>query len=286
MHFINLSTGGTIFFEFPTQPDSGSISVKLYAPNGSGWGAPSVTPDTVNTTITGTVGPGSQTLGVNTVTGLVAGRRYLLDGPETVGGESITVKAVSGSSVTLFRPVITAHLSGSSLKGTGCLVSLTGSQTGTVGRGYRGEAFWTLDGVAQHPVVFSFHLVRYSPVSYLTMEDVRDLDPTLASKLPKGAFFSALRDKTWNMILNRVASTVNPGAVVGTVDLTVAHSFLVRSELALTAGPDFIEYRTQMAQRFAEELEAALAACTVDTNEDGIIAANEAFRRVIHLVRG
>lgn len=289
MQFINISTGGTLKFELPNYPtnSTGSVHVHIFNPAGSQVvTSASTTVDSVNTHVQTAVSGTQVAFTLDSTTGVVSGRRYFLDGPENTGGESVTVKSVSGSTVTLYRPLERSHTSGSQFFGTLLQTTISGSQLGTVGKHYRAEAHWYLNDVEQAPMVVDFHCVRFSPESYLTLEDIRDLDPTLLQKWPKGMVFDKIRAKTKEMMLNRVASTVDPGSIVGIVDLTVAHSFLVRSEIALTAGPDWNDYRDKMVQRYQEEFEAALQANAIDSNQDGQIGVNEYFRKTIRLVRG
>ncbi len=286
MIFLQLNRGGTIAFDLPQRPDANTYVTTIYNPAGGIVAATaSVVLVDVNTGITTAVGRGSSSLSVDSATSMSVGARLLLDGSEDNGGERVTVKSVSGSTVALLRPLLFVHPSGSQLQSTRLTVTLSGSQCTAVGRSYRGETVYQVNGQDQPPHVFSFDVTRYNPMSSIDVESMRDLDPNLTNKLPIGFSWKALRDKTWNMVLTRVGASLDPGAIVGTLDLTVPHQFAIRMTLFEDAGSEFREQRDLMAQRFGEELEACLATQTVDTNQDGVIASNEAWRRTIKLVR-
>jgi hypothetical protein len=139
------------------------------------------------------------------------------------------------------------------------------------------EIAWAVSTVTQPPFVFSFDCTRYDPISGLSVDDVADLDPALAKRVPAGLWAPAVVARAWDMILRRVATKVAPGALVGTIDLTTAHGYLVRALLAETSGEDWAAYRDDMRTRFTQEMDAALAGGPIDSDQDGAIEPNEGW---------
>mgnify|MGYP006959990976 CR=1 FL=1 len=286
MRFVQKDFGGSFSINLPTSPDSGSVSGSVYAPGGGELGTATVTVDTFATTLATSASLGALQLTLSSGAGASPWAQYLVDGPESQGGEMVTFKAVSGSTATLLRPLIIAHSSGATVAGVKATVSISAAQAATLGRHHRVKLSYLSSGVEQEPLTVTFDVTRYSLVSNLNLESLRDLDPTLTKKIPAGTSWIQLKESTWRMILNRVAQNFAPGALVGTIDLTDAHGFLVRSELALNAGAEFQEQRDKLTQRFQEELDATLGAAAFDNNQDGVIAANEGFLHSIRLSRG
>lgn len=286
MRFILKDFGGSFSINLPRTPDTGTVTGSLYTPGGGELGAASVTVDTFSTTLAASASLGALQLTLSSSAGASTWNQYLLDGPESQGGEMVTLKAVSGSTATLLRPLLLSHASGATLGGVKVTIGVSAAQAATIGRHHRVKLSYQSSGADQEPVFLSFDVTRYSLQSNLNAESLRNLDPTLSKKIPAGTDLNQLKESTWRMILNRVAQNYAPGALVGTIDLTDVHALLIRSELALIAGAEFQEYRDKLAQRFQEELDACLGAAAFDNNQDGAVASNEGFLHSIRLSRG
>lgn len=286
MKFVQLNIGGTITLDLPTVPDSGTITGSVYSNSGGDLGVATVAAQTFSTTLVAAANAGVVQLTLSSSSGAALGQQYLLDGPEALGGETVTLRAVSGSTATLLRPTLSPRAAGATLQSSRAVFTISAAQAVAVGRHYRLKIDYTSNSVSQPPLFISFDVTRYNPVSFLNAESLRDLDPTLAAKIKQGTNLSQLKERTWDMILTRIAQNYSPGALIGSIDLTTAHQYLIRSELALIAGPEFQDYRDKLAQRFQEEFEASLGAAAFDNNQDGSVTANEGFLKSIYLSRG
>ena len=273
----------TLAVYLPARADA-TPTATVYGPEGGAQQTPSVTLDTVATTLSGSASAGATSVTVASATGITAGRRYLLAGGEDAGGETVTVRAVSSNTVTLVRPLRWAAASGASFVGHRITMALT--SLSTADRHYRAEVTWAVSTVAQPPFVVPFDVVRYWPRSGLTAEDLRDLDPLFSKRLPAGTWIPAVIDRAWDQILARVASKVAPGALVGALDLTVPHGYLVRALLLETAGPDAAQERELLFARYGAELDSALAATAIDDDQDGAVEPHEGWYRSIPVLRG
>jgi hypothetical protein len=283
MHLVPRSQAYVLVVDLPARPDAAPTFV-VYDANGASVQTGTSTLDSVDTTLASSGAPAATALTLTSGTGVVAGRRYLVGGTEELGGEQVTVRAVSGAAITLLRPLSRAASAGATFESTRVGVALSAIET--IGRHYRVEFAWDVATVAQPPFVVPFDVVRYTPRTLLTFEELRDLDPLLAKRFPAGGWFPALRERAWSMILHAVASKVAPGALMGAIDLTIPHGYLVRALLAENAGVDFEPLRAQLMGRYTYELETALAATAIDNDQDGRVESNEGWYRSVPVLRG
>lgn len=278
MLFLPYNAARSLAFDLPARADATPTFVVYNPDGGTQQASASVTMDGVDTTLSGAAAAGATSVSVTSAASVTAGRKYLIGGPEDSGGERATVKSVSGTTVTLARPLRLAHASGAAFQSS--RVTCAVSAIATVARHYRIEVAWAVSATTQPPFVRTFDVTRFVPESTVTSyDDVADYDPVLGKRLPAGTWFPAVRDEAWDAILDRVASSVDPGAVVSSTALSRAHRYLIRALLAETGGEAWEDYRKRMAQRFDEEMAAALSAAAVDNDGDGAIEPNEGWYR-------
>lgn len=275
----------TLGFYLPARADA-TPTATVYSPGGGSLQTPTVTLDTVSTTLSGAASAGATSVTVASATGITAGRRYLIGGGEDAGGETITVKSVASTTVNLVRALRFAVSSGASFVGHRATLSL--SSIDTADRHYRAEVAWAVSSVTQAPFVLAFDVTKYTPRSGLTAEDIRDFDPILNKRLPQGLWIPAVIDQAWSMILAQIASKVDPGGLVGALDLTVPHAYLTRA-LILEASATSAETAAEVErfyQRFSSTFDTALASAAIDNDQDGRIEPNEGWYRSIPVMRG
>lgn len=271
MEWAQLDTAKTLTVDLPRRP-SAAGTFRVLRPSGTeAQASAAATLDAVNTTASAAV-EGASSLTLSDATGVAVGRRYLLAGPEASGGEFVTVKSISGTAVGLVRRTLRAHDAGATFQSTRVSLAIDAATPTPTGRAWRVEYTWPA-GDAQPRFVLPFDVTRYAPASYLSAEDLRELDPVLAKRLATGTWLPGVIDTAWDMLLRHVAQKAAPGAFVGIVDLTTAHGYLVRALLAETAGSDdaTVAYRDDMRARAAQERDAALAACAYDEAQMGAV---------------
>lgn len=283
MILVPLNRAHEVSGDLPVRPDS-APTFSVFTPSGGELQSGTATLDAVNTTLAASASASAQTVTLASGSGIAAGRRYFLGGPEENGGEVVTVRSVSGATATLVRPLQRAAASGATFTSSRLTVSI--NAIATVGRHYRLSLAYDVGAEAQAPWIVPFDVVRYVARTGLTLEDVRALDPQFAKRLPAGTWLPGLVERAWQMILARVASRVDPGALIGAVDLTTAHGYLVRALALETAGPENDAARALYAERFAQEFEAALTTTAVDNDQDGAVERNEGVYRSVPVARG
>ena len=266
----------TAAIELPARADA-TPTFAVYSPAGASLLTGSVTLDGVNTTLSGAASAGATTVSVTSATGIAVGRKYLVGGAESSGGESITVKSISGTTITLVRPLLRAKSSGDAFASPRVTVAITTAVTARVGKGYRIEITYALSSTTQPVWVASLEVVRYTPTSTLKFDDLLDRDPVLLKRLPAGLWVPALIDSCWQQLLLRVSASESVGGLQGVLDLSTAHSYLVRATLAECAGPEWAAYRDDMRKQYESEVKTALSAASYDTDQDGAVEPNEGF---------
>jgi hypothetical protein len=268
----------TIEFLAPAVPDGAGTFI-VYNVSGAvqqASTAASFTP--LSTTLTGNHAAGVTALVLADTTGVVAGRKYLLAGPEETGGEWVLVrKVVDGTHLTLARGLLQARSSMDTFQSTRVTFTVGAVATANSGRNFRIEWEWASGLVTQPPAVLPFDVCRYTPVTGCTFETVRTLDPLAAKRIPQGTWMPDLLTLTWDMLLRRVAAQLAPGAVVGTVDLSLPHGYLT---LVVLLEPGAGEEETRelidrLERRFKQELDACMSSLSTDENGDGNAKSGE-----------
>lgn len=283
MRFVEVNRTATLKANLDMRPSSAGTFIVSDRSGGAVQASTVPTLNAVSTTLSVAANAGDQTLTLTSATSVVVGNRYLLGGTEATGGEFVTVKSIASNVVTLVRRIITSKASGASFVSTE--VSFPIAAISGPGRAYRVE--YTYDS-NRPSFVLPFDVTRWTPVSYLTIEDLRDIDPNITKKLPAGIWLPAMMNETWEILQNHIASKVDPGGVVGSVDLTTAHGYLLKAILAESAGTsaEVTTYRDMMYKRYLEERDNSLSNMSYDEYQTGKASMHRGYYRNIKLVRG
>jgi len=144
---ILLDVGGVLVFEAPYGRAS-SATCTINKPDGTSIAAPTVTIDACNTTVSTTASAGATELRLAAGTGVTVGRSYLANNGENQA-EWIKVKAISGTTLTLYEPLRFAYASsGDSVVGTRLTAPVSAVNCGTLDEGYEWRISATIDGTA------------------------------------------------------------------------------------------------------------------------------------------
>lgn len=286
MLWLQQNVGGTLTFRDLPERSDASPTFTVRSPSGGSLATGTGTVESVDTTLSAGPSAGATTVSVASATGITARRRYLIGGAVETGGEWITVQSVSGTTVTLKRPLIEAKASGATFRSTRVDCAVTAATVTTIARHHRIDLTYTVSAATRPVVTMGFDVVRYHLTSSLTVETLRSLDPLIANRMPAGLDPWQFIEDTWSMLLDRIAAQKDPGALVGSLDLTIPHGFLCRAELAMLGGKDYESTRDRLAQRYNEELETRLAAHPFDDDQDGVVESNERWTRTLRVSRG
>jgi hypothetical protein len=231
----------------------------------------------LSTTLNGAATAGSTTIVLSDASGVVVGRQYQLGGSEREFGETVLVVAVSSNTVTLAQPVLKNRANGTTFKSTRVTFAIGTGVTASPLTNCFLEYTYAYGSVTQDLVIVPFDVVRYNPVSFVDSQALRRLDPQLFKRVASGLYLQGVIDNTWDSLLDKIAAKVPPGAVVGTIDLTRAHCFLVFIEL-LTMGANNAETRELLAfleRKFAESFTETLGRLAIDSDQDGDAVTGE-----------
>lgn len=285
MRFATYGQAYTLAVYLPSRPSAAGSATVKDASGATLLASPTVTLDTVNTTLSGAASAGATTLALTSATGVTVGRRYLVGGAESVGGETVTVTALSGTTATLARKLRRAQASGATFAGTRMTVALTSACTTTVQEGCRVE--WT-DPDTADVLVFDFDVVRWTPRTHLTIASLHTLDPLLSKRIPEGLWLPDLLDEAWDRLTDDLAAKGRvPGGVAGVINLTRAHGYLVRALIAEAGGrsAEEIAYLDDMRLRYQQDRDATLARLGYDADGDAGTEKGASVWRGIPLTR-
>ena len=296
-NFVQLNGTGIISFELPVRPVNNQVTASIFSSNGSliasndaSLGVPLCTVDVRQASFGAAVLTVAAAAGSLSFTGNVStytkGKRYLLGVSEEQNGEMITVRSNAGGVVTPLRPLINSFAVGDSITDPEVRVTVPTSSTGevSVNNYIRLSYTGSVSGLSGDAIHKSFDITRYIPVTTLSIEDLRDFDPQLAKKGLAGLSINAIMKKAWEQILARVGARGNMSGLVGSVDLTVPHSYLTRRMIA-ELDMEQKEYADMLALRFNEEFESIVGVTAHDANGDGAINSWERFRNTVSWVR-
>lgn len=282
MRWVQLNTSGSIAVDLPKRP-GGAGSAVVRDLHGGALETITPTLDAVSTTLSALAAAGAGSLALTSASGVTAGRVYLVGGAEAEGGEAVTARALSGSTLTLVRRLERERASGATFQSARLSFAITTASTAVPRRNARIE--WTNPDTGE-VVPIPFDVTRYAPVSTLTAEVILGLDPQFKKRLAAGEWLPGRIAIAWDMLLGHIAAQVQPGGLIGTVDLTTAHGYLVRALAAETAGKDAAEEYVMLSRRYAEERERVLTACAYDERQTGNASNRRGYHRSINLVRG
>lgn len=166
-----------------------------------------VTQDTVNTTTSASASKGDRTVTLTAVTGLVAGRTYLLTNT-LHQSQWVTVKDWNDSTkvVTLEERLVCACASTSTFVGTGFYRTLQAAEVSVLRELMRCRASYAVGGLTYTAEV-NFDVVKTPLVNPLTARLVHDRHPDIfpeEHEQTAGSRFQVLRESAWDNVCKAI----------------------------------------------------------------------------------
>jgi hypothetical protein len=260
-----------------------SITVSCFDPNKLSV-AITATQQVISSTVVVDATAGDESFKVDSLTGLRLNEVYVLKNgtfyEQQFGISSMdTVTKI----IIPFRPLQQNFPAGSTIDSTA--ITFTFPDALNFNLGYRIELSY-LDFYGEEKFeTISFNAVPYSLKSDVTIETLASLDGLINDKIPSGTNFNSLKEACWEMLIARVHANKNLGTLVGTINLTNPHSFLILAQLAQSAGPEYLEYRNSLLKRFDEELHSVLSSVQTFGNQQGFTKQHDWFK-FIDIARG
>lgn len=254
-----------------------AVTASAYSPSGAAVSV-SVTSQSLAVGLTVDAFAGDTEFTVNSLSGLRLDNQYVLK--NSTYENLFAVKKIDPSTkvVESFRPLQQDFASGSTIMSP--TIQFTFPDSLEYLLGYRLELEY-LDFFGERKFeTLAFNAVPYSLKSDLTLEILAGLDGLVEQKITSETNFTAMKEATWDSIVARVHTNKQLGTLVGTINLTTPHAYLVLVQLAQGAGPDYLEYRNMLARRFEEELTLVLTSIQTFGNSTGQTKQKDWFRTV------
>jgi len=274
---ITRGFGGAVSLDLPTRPSTVTLTAETDggAALVSGQAA---TVSSVATTLSAAASRGDTSITVADGTGISAGQSlWLQDDPEAV-----LVRKVSGTTVSLRRPVLHDHDSGATVEGTRCSYTISASDADTLF--FDGRVFWTVDG---ERYVTSLECTEYPLRRLADAQVLFDIDPQLAGITDTEDDIERGLDAAHAYILTAIGARGRARVFTGEECFRQATGlawFMVHYRAR--RGEDARE----LYERFRNELDAELGRITTttprDADQDGVVEPGDAYSfRSVRLVR-
>lgn len=271
--FIEKDQGGNLWFDLPRIADPGTITARIYSNTGSDLGLAAITEYLTSSSLQSDSLQGKDYVTPTSVTGFKVGQSVILtDSTKSKEvSEVVQIKAISTPphKLTLQRPILSARVAGDVVGQSRIKVAISAAQAAVIGRNYAVKVNYEVLGEEQEAITWSFTVSRYLPVSNIDLVFLSSLDPTLYKKAPSTFDFNKLKDVCWSMLLQRLSANYDPGGLVGTINFTIPHAYLMLMVVYESAGSDYEQQRLVMADRFEKEFISACASAAYDEKQTG-----------------
>lgn len=268
---IQYQTATVVELDVQEMPSS-TATVSGYAAGGGAlFEDQNATQDTISTTLSSGASKGDATISVGSATGISSGREFWVRTPD----EKVRCKTISGTTVTLWNPLLTDHASGVSVEGTRLQYTVTAAQAEPLT--WDGRLEWTVDSanVYQQLMVCT----KYNPFHQLTTEqDLFDVEPLLGNIIPAALDTQKLISNAIGEVLSRVAAKTMGRAhgYTGGAQLVRATA---KAALMLVYSSKPGDENNRLYERYMEQLEGEIdrfmAFVPSDQDQDGVIEAHE-----------
>lgn len=273
-------TGGTIEVYAPVRPGGNPVVVVEDGNGGAVVPSTPATVDAVNTTLSVAAAAGAISLSVVGAGGIAAGFRYRLGPADPATGaeahEFVTVRAVSGTTVSLAHPTLLAHVIATPFQGTRMSLAVTGAQAGYLF--WDGRARWSWDAMAPLvPFETRVECVLRRIENLCTIEDVAAYDPVLVRRWlaahSQGSPEAYIR-RSFERVMNRIGARYRANTSIGSDALTEPTALMTRLRLVEDTGGD-AETLARLNDEYVAAFADMLAVIKSDADQDGAVEDHE-----------
>lgn len=277
---ILYNTNSTVYLDTLTKLTTATVSI--YTDNGTAIvSGATATNSTISTTLASAYSAGDTVITVAAATGISVGSKFWIqDDPEDV-----LVKKVSGTTITLRRPLMYNHISGATCQGNRLSYTVSAANANTLF--WEGRIEWYSNGVLKH--VSAVECSKYPLNRLATLQDVFDENPKTRNMLPDDIDMKRLLDLAHEDVLTTIAA-------VDKVRILTASGRELSRAVVLQFWKNYYRRDTsddgeRLYQRYDNELNNEIKKITAilpaDKNQDGVISANENIRmKNVRLSRG
>ena len=235
--------------------------------------AAAATVDTVNTTTSAAVAAGATTIAVDSASGIVSSRRYILGvDASTAPQEVVTVKSVASSTATLFAATLFAHNSGDTFAGGRVSYDVPAASCDTTfWDGY--AVFTPLTGDPITEVVDC--ALRKIPDDLISISDVQQVFPRAKEMLCAVLDVSKALTEARVKIMQDVGGPVRTSTMIGNEEFKYAASLAFWLRRRYAFGDEWVETYDKMAEDYEHVIAKLRAQIPADVDQDGITSGRE-----------
>lgn len=266
---IVYGVGGTLTLNVATLPAAATVTVKT--DTGSALvTAASATISSIDTTLSSAAARGARTIAVADATGVTSGAEIRLQDPPEV----VRCKSLSGTTVTLWRPLLHAHASGTVADGITVTYAVQAADADALF--FDGRAEWTLDSALAD--ITSVECTRYplKRPSAISASDLADELPDLHQILGIEDDSEALLDEAHAEVLERIGGKARVHVYTGSNGFKRACVFAACVRIFRRRPGDQSQ---QLYERYMEALTRAIddlqGYVPNDADQDGIVEEGE-----------
>lgn len=279
---IQYGVASTVRITIPERP-SATYTVSCYGGSGQAiFEAATATLDSVATTLSAAAAAGAATISATSATGIAKNDTLWL-----TGEEEVVVKSVSGTTVTLRRPLMDSHASGAAVESHDLSYSVSAALAGT--RFWDGRLEWTVDSGA--PYVQPCICTSYRWYRSASAADWYDEEPKLYDVLDSEYDVERHLDLALADVIKRIG-TRERGRVwnyIGPDSFRDATILAAQRRLyRRTSGEESRELYERYTSELSDELERVMSSVAWrDANQDGAVdEAEQPTYRSIRMLRG
>jgi hypothetical protein len=279
LQHITKDAGGTVYLDASERLTTPTVTVKTGNGDALVTGA-TATLEAISTTLSSAATKGDTTIAVTLATGITFGARIWIGGIEDV-----IVRYVSGTTLSLARPLAYSHASGSAVQSYHVSYAVSPSIANTFF--LHGWCEWSSGGVlyANTPL-----MCTSSPIfSLTTLQNILDEDSELHRKLSPYDDPVRMLDQAWKDTLQKIGTKAQTGLFKASGDVlnnAVKFAFF-RNMYRPRFGEGEQELYREYKSLFVDEIAEIVPQLAMDIDEDG--QTNEdgerASFRTIRLVR-
>lgn len=236
-----------------------------------------VTASTISTTISASASAGDRTITVASATGISSDREFWLRTPN----EKVKCKTISGTTVTLYAPLVYSHASSSTAEGTRLTYTVTAAQAATMF--WDGSLQWIIDvdtNTERH-----YHqaciCTRYPFYRVATLVDWRAEEPKVSDLIEDELDVERFLDEALAEVIERIAAKTEGRAWAYRGPHQFKRATIFAAQMAHyrhMAGDEAERLYRRYIESLDDELQRVVAGiATRDTDQDQIPEATEQF---------
>lgn len=277
------SFGATIDF-YPKDPvDHGAGAgvvpqVTVRGPDGAVYvNAATATLDPVDTTLSSSASIGATTIAVTSATSVIRGRKYLLGTAASELQEMVRIRNISGTTLTVFRPLVYAHASGAEFMGTRLSFAVTSAQATTLFWDGSAEWNWTADGSAARDrrTRTAVECVLQPLERLATANDMQIRDPKFYRKIDSESDVDELLDTAFEDVISQVSPQTHARTIQGSDGFILPTVYRALWLAACQFGEPFAYLRDIYNTEWERSIALLKANFPADNDQDGFVESHE-----------